>query len=62
LHKELISRYLPNVILSGGENEGTLEILAGKYAEGKTRIFVCRDKTCAAPVESVEEALEQKIQ
>ena len=47
--------YLPNALFSGGK-EGTLALLEGKFND-KTMIYVCRNKSCKYPVESVEEAL-----
>jgi len=53
------NHYLPNVILSGGKNEGTLSLLEDKLIEGQTTIYVCRDKVCKYPVTEVKEALDQ---
>lgn len=53
--------FLPFALLSGGPDEGSLELLKGKYAEGKTMIYVCRNKVCQQPVTSVEDALSQMI-
>ncbi len=57
--KEFNKHYLPNVLLSGGKDEGSLSLLEGKLVEGQTTIYVCQDKTCARPVTEVEEALKQ---
>lgn len=51
--------YFPNNIYSGGENEGTLSLLEDKLIEGKTMIYVCRNKSCKLPVTNVNEALKQ---
>jgi uncharacterized protein len=51
--------YLPNIIYSGGENEGSLSLLENKLIEGKTMIYVCKNKSCHLPVENVEDALNQ---
>ena len=56
---EFQKNYLPNVIYSGGENEGTLSLLENKLIKGKTMIYVCKNKTCGLPVEEVSDALEQ---
>lgn len=64
-HKELArrlnERYLPGVFLSGAATpeEAALELLRDKFVSGKNLIYVCQDKVCQRPVESVEEALEQ---
>lgn len=57
LRNELISNYLPNAILLGGQDEGGLELLKGKLSEGETRIYVCQNKVCKFPVSEVEDAL-----
>ncbi len=51
--------YLPNVILLGGKESGSLALLENKMLEGQTMIYVCRDKSCELPVIEVEKALEQ---
>lgn len=48
--------YLPNKLIAGGTQE-TLPILEGRVS-GQTRAFVCKDKTCSAPVASVDELLQ----
>ena len=36
-----------------------LPLLEGKFLNGETTIFVCVDKTCKLPVNTLEEALKQ---
>jgi uncharacterized protein YyaL (SSP411 family) len=57
--KELDEHYLPNVILMGGKKAGTLPLLKGKFINGQTTIFVCKEKACRLPVTEVREALKQ---
>ena len=57
LRKEIESYYLPNVILLGGAEEGELILLDGKLVKNETIIYVCQDKICKSPVETVKEAL-----
>ncbi|WP_286760457.1 thioredoxin domain-containing protein [Salegentibacter sp. UBA1130] len=57
--KEINHNYLPNVLLMGGEKEGNLELLKGKFIEGQTTIYVCKDHVCKFPVTTAREALEQ---
>ncbi|AWW00113.1 thioredoxin domain-containing protein [Arcticibacterium luteifluviistationis] len=56
--KEMDAHYLPNVFISGGKNEGNLELLKDKLVKGKTTIYVCQNKVCQYPVNTVKEALE----
>ena len=58
LQKEWQTQYLPNAILLGGKNEGSLELLESKLQEGATMIYVCQNKVCKFPVTEVEKALE----
>ncbi|MGC3945802.1 MAG: thioredoxin domain-containing protein [Chryseolinea sp.] len=55
---DITKAYLPYVILSGG-NEENLPLLESKKVEGKTLIYVCRNRVCKFPVEDVGEALRQ---
>jgi uncharacterized protein YyaL (SSP411 family) len=55
----LQKNYLPNTIYCGGENGGTLSLLENKLVEGKTMMYVCKNKSCLLPVENVVDALKQ---
>ena len=57
--KELSKNYLPNVFLSGGKKEGSLELLKGKLIKGETTIYVCQEKACKLPVNDINLALKQ---
>ncbi len=57
LRNDMMMNYLPNAILLGGKNEGTLELLKDKLQEGETMIYVCQNKVCKLPVTEVEKAL-----
>jgi hypothetical protein len=54
----LLTNYLPNAMLLGGETEGSLELLKDKLQDGATYIYVCQNKVCKLPVEEVDRALE----
>ena len=56
---EISRMFLPNIILFGGENEGSLEILKSRYIAGKTLIYICENRVCQLPVEETEKALKQ---
>lgn len=57
LQKEWQANYLPNAILLGGKDEGTLDLLESKLQEGTTMIYVCQNKVCKFPVEEVQAAV-----
>ncbi len=51
--------YLPNMLLLGGKEKVTLELLENKLVEGQTTIYVCQDKVCKRPVTDVKDAVSQ---
>ncbi len=59
IRKEFDRCYLPNVFFSGGNTEGTLQLLENKLVEGQTTIYVCQNKICKLPVTDVSDALKR---
>lgn len=59
IRQEMDQYYLPFVFFYGAKKSSSLESLAGKFVKGKTTIYVCQYKSCKAPTQSVEKALEQ---
>ncbi|UKT62287.1 thioredoxin domain-containing protein [Pedobacter mucosus] len=53
---ELSNYYIPNKITLGG-TKSNLPLLKGKQSQ-ETKVYICRNKVCQLPVNSVEEALE----
>jgi uncharacterized protein YyaL (SSP411 family) len=51
--------YIPHKIFVGSKTESRLPLLQNKFVEGKTMIYVCRNKTCKLPVTEAGEALKQ---
>jgi uncharacterized protein YyaL (SSP411 family) len=56
---EFLKKFYPNILLLGGKDEGTLELLQQKLVQGKTMIYVCEDKNCKLPVDNVKSAEKQ---
>jgi uncharacterized protein YyaL (SSP411 family) len=56
---KLSSDFYPNILLLGGNDEGTLELLDKKLVTGRTMIYVCEDKNCKLPVEEISAVKEQ---
>lgn len=56
--RQLMKHYYPTALLMGGNKEN-LPLLENKRAEGRTMIYVCRNKICKLPVEEVEQAMRQ---
>jgi uncharacterized protein YyaL (SSP411 family) len=59
LRNEMMQQFIPNTLLLGGQDEGSLQLLKNKKQEGQSLIYVCQNKVCKFPVETVEEALAQ---
>jgi uncharacterized protein YyaL (SSP411 family) len=59
IRSELHKNYLPDAIIMGGENEGTLMLLENKLVTHQTTIYVCQNKACKIPVTKVSDALKQ---
>ncbi|NNF18664.1 MAG: thioredoxin domain-containing protein, partial [Flavobacteriaceae bacterium] len=55
----LRQKYVPNCSLAGCKEQSQLPLLQGRFAEGKTLIYVCRNNSCQLPVETPAEALDQ---
>lgn len=59
LNRAFGAHYIPNKMLLGAEKGSKLPLLEGKFFDGETTIFVCVNKSCQLPVNTVEEALKQ---
>ena len=57
--KEVHAQYLPNVVICGGENEGSISVLEGKHQEGKTMLYACKHGACQKPTTEVSVVLDQ---
>ncbi len=55
--QELQKHFLPQVVFCSGTTENELPLLQNRYVRGKTLIYICKDKSCMLPVETVTEAL-----
>jgi uncharacterized protein len=56
-NKKLHEQFFPDVILTGGKEEGKLALLQHKLIKDQTNIYICKDKTCRLPMNEVDEAL-----
>jgi len=59
--RELSRHFLPHEVLAGGQAAGELPLLQGRGAAEQTIIYVCRDRACQLPVQTVAEALAQLV-
>ncbi|MCH2022917.1 MAG: thioredoxin domain-containing protein [Saprospiraceae bacterium] len=58
IRSEIDKKYLPDVLLMGGNTEGSLDLLEGKLVKNQTTIYVCQNKTCKRPVTNTKAAFE----
>ncbi len=59
IRKELHQYYLPFALTLGAESNSTLSLLKERQEKnGKTMIYVCFNKVCKRPVETVKEAVD----
>jgi hypothetical protein len=58
VNKKLINKYYPNILIAGTNKENnTLPLLAYKFNEDKTFIYVCVNGTCKMPETSFKKAI-----
>ncbi len=56
--REIIQKhYFSNVIFAGSSSESSIPLLKNRFKDGQTLIYVCREKSCLAPVSDPGEAL-----
>ncbi len=56
---DLWNHYIPNTIFVVAASGSELDIMKERFVEGKTLIYVCKNKACLLPVSEVKEALKQ---
>ena len=60
VRKEIDSVYHPNKVICGSDEASTLPLLTGRNpVAGETMIYLCYDKTCQLPSNSVSEIISQ---
>jgi uncharacterized protein YyaL (SSP411 family) len=57
--KEIHKKYIPNKLICGSTSDSNLPLLASRYVENSTLIYVCVHKTCQLPTEDTNQAFEQ---
>ena len=59
INKQLQQNYLPNVLFQQSEKESKLPLLADRFFENETLIYVCENKVCLRPSKTIVEAIKQ---
>jgi len=57
LTADVNAKYLPNTLVAASTNSSTLPLLESRYVQGHTYIYVCVDRACKMPVQTVAEAM-----
>jgi len=55
---ELNKVYLPNIIIAGSNKDSNMPLLANRFFEDKTLIYVCVNNSCKLPVTDVKKAID----
>ena len=55
--KQINSKYIPNKLIIGSTSKNNLPLLKNRFIKDKTLIYVCVNKACKMPTESVEESV-----
>ena len=58
---EMQSDFMPNVLWATAKSESSVPLLKGRYVQGETLIYVCRNNSCRMPVKDTHEALKQMV-
>jgi uncharacterized protein YyaL (SSP411 family) len=59
LYLELNNRYLANINIFYSNHQSDLSIFKSRFVEGKNLMYVCVNKACHLPVESIDEVIAQ---
>jgi uncharacterized protein YyaL (SSP411 family) len=51
--------HYPNVLFQSSTSPSSLPLLKDRFVEGETHLYVCENKVCYLPVQTLEEALNQ---
>ncbi|MFA8341383.1 MAG: thioredoxin domain-containing protein [Rhodothermaceae bacterium] len=55
----LSENFLPNIIVAGGKNKATLDIVKNRFADKQTLYYACKNNTCKLPVETAKKLLRE---
>ncbi|TFG78025.1 MAG: thioredoxin domain-containing protein [Flavobacteriales bacterium] len=56
---QMVKHYLPDTVFAAARKESQLALLADRFTEGKTPIYICEKGACQLPVEEVSVSLAQ---
>ncbi len=56
---DLQRMHIPNTLITGSSTASDLPLFEERFVEGRTYVYVCQDRVCKLPVQTVEDAIEQ---
>lgn len=59
--KAFNEKYVSNILISGSRKNSALPFLQNRFQEGKTLFYLCENKACKAPIESLENVLKSTL-
>lgn len=57
--KEINSHYLPHIIIAGSTAESTIPFLASRFVNNEELYYICQNKACGLPKNTIEETLKE---
>jgi len=59
LQHKFEEEYMPLLLFAGSRQEESLPLMRNRFIEGRSTIYVCKNKACKLPVNEVEDAIKQ---
>lgn len=57
--KQINNQYLPHVIVAGSTSESTIPFLANRFVQNEELFYICQNKACGLPKNTIEETLKE---
>jgi uncharacterized protein len=54
--QQINTDYLPNTLIAGSVDPSSLPVLTDRYNPDQTRVYICHDKVCGEPLDTIEDA------
>ncbi|MFD2601843.1 thioredoxin domain-containing protein [Flavobacterium suzhouense] len=57
--KQINNQYIPHVIVAGSTSESTIPFLANRFVQNEELFYICQNKACGLPKNTIEETLNE---
>lgn len=57
--KQINNQYIPHVIVAGSTSESTIPFLANRFVQNEELFYICQNKACGLPKNTIEETLKE---